>query len=76
LIPFRIRQFEIDTHPDFTFHLKERVQADLAARATPVLEPARRRDILARILKKLGRTGEDLEERVASSPLLKIGLTP
>lgn len=61
-------------HPDFTFHLKHSAQADLAARATPVLEPARRRDIIARIQNKLGRTGEDLEERVASSPLLKIEL--
>jgi len=59
---------------DFTFHLKESAQADLAARATPVLEPARRRDIIARIQQKLGRSGEDLEDRVASSPLLKIEL--
>lgn len=62
-------------HPDFTIHLKESAQADLAARGTPVLEPARRRDIIARIQQKLGRTGEDLEARVASSPLIKIELT-
>ncbi len=61
-------------HPDFTFHLKESAQADLAARATPVLDAAARRDIIARIQKKLGRSGEDLEERVASSPLIKIEL--
>ncbi len=61
-------------HPDFTFHLKGRAQADLAARATPVLDPARRRDIIARIQKKLGRTEEGLEDRVASSPLLHIEL--
>jgi deazaflavin-dependent oxidoreductase (nitroreductase family) len=63
-------------HPEFTFHLKESVQADLAARATPVLEPAQRREILARIQRKLGRTGEDLAARVASSPLVKIDLVP
>jgi deazaflavin-dependent oxidoreductase (nitroreductase family) len=62
-------------HPDFTFHLKESAQADLVARATPVLAPAMRRDIIARIQQKLGRTGKDLEDRVASSPLLKIELT-
>jgi hypothetical protein len=31
------------THPEFTFHLKERIQADLPARATPILDQARRR---------------------------------
>jgi len=61
-------------HPEFTFHLKGSVQADLAARATPVLEPSQRREILARIQRKLGRTGEDLEDRVASSPLIRIEL--
>jgi len=61
-------------HPNFTFHLKESAQADLEARATPVLEPALRRDIIARIQKKLGRSGEDLEDRVASSPLIRIEL--
>ncbi len=61
-------------NPDFIFHLKESAQADLAARATPVLDPAMRRDIIARIQKKLGRSGDDLEDRVASSPLMKIEL--
>ena len=63
-------------HPEFTFHLKGSVQADLAARATPVLEPSQRREILARIQRKPGRTGEDLAARVASSPLVKIDLLP
>ena len=62
-------------HPDFTFHLKGTATADLPARATPVLEPDVRRDVIARIQKKLGRPGDDLEERVAGSPLLQIELT-
>jgi F420H(2)-dependent quinone reductase len=33
-------------HPDFTFHLKQGVVADLPARATPVTDPACRREIL------------------------------
>ena len=33
-------------HPDFIFHLKETLQADLPARATPVVEPAERRIVL------------------------------
>jgi hypothetical protein len=30
-------------HPEFTFHLKQSVTADLRARATPILETTRRR---------------------------------
>jgi len=63
-------------HPDFTLHLKESAQADLAARATPVLELAARREIIGRIQHKLGRSGADVEERVAASPLLHIALGP
>ncbi len=61
-------------HPDFIFHLKETTQADLPARATPVVEPAERRAVLGRILQKLGRSGSDLEERVKASPLVKVEL--
>ena len=58
--------------PDFTFHLKESIQADLPARATPVLDEVRRRDVLTRIYQKLGRGDSDLEERVAGSPLVQV----
>ena len=61
-------------HPNFMLHLKESAQADLPARATPVLEPAARRDIIGRIQQKLGRDGADLEARVAASPLMHIEL--
>ena len=64
----------LSAHPDFTFHLKESTQADLPARATPVLDPVVRRDVIARIQNKLGRTGSDLEARVAESPLMKVEL--
>ena len=60
-------------HPEFTFHLKQTVQADLPARATPILEPAQRREILARIHQNLGG-GRDLEAWVASSPLVQVML--
>lgn len=60
-------------HPEFTFHLKESVQADLPARAIPILDKARRRDILARILQKLGGN-RDLESRVEGSPLIEVKL--
>ena len=60
-------------HTAFTFHLKQTVQADLPARATPIVEPAQPREILARIHQSLG--GErDLEAWVAGSPLVQVVL--
>jgi deazaflavin-dependent oxidoreductase (nitroreductase family) len=58
-------------HPEFTFHLKGTVRADLRARAAPVVEPARRRAILARLLERLGRA-PDLEAWVRESPLAEV----
>jgi deazaflavin-dependent oxidoreductase (nitroreductase family) len=60
-------------HPQFTFHLKQSVRADLPARATPILDQARRRTILAAIHQKLGRY-QDLEVWVESSPLVAVEL--
>jgi deazaflavin-dependent oxidoreductase (nitroreductase family) len=59
--------------PQFTFHLKESVQADLPARAIPVLDEAERRSVLAGILQKLNRN-DDLESWVATSPLVEVVL--
>lgn len=42
-------------HPDFTFHLKHGIRADLAARATPVTDPAERRAVLAEIVADLNQ---------------------
>ena len=47
---------------------------DIPARATPVLEFDDRRTVISRIQKNLGRTGDDLEERVKGSPLVKVEL--
>ncbi|GIG39347.1 nitroreductase/quinone reductase family protein [Cellulomonas phragmiteti] len=41
--------------PAFTFHLKHGVRADLPARATPVTDPAERRDVLAAIVADLNQ---------------------
>jgi deazaflavin-dependent oxidoreductase (nitroreductase family) len=60
-------------HPDFTFHLKQSIRADLPARATPILDPARRREILASIHQKLGRY-QDIEAWIESSPLVAVNL--
>ncbi len=58
-------------NPEFTFHLKGSVRADLLARATPVADPGKRRVILTSILKDLEMSRE-LEAWVAGSPLMEI----
>jgi hypothetical protein len=60
-------------HPEFTFHLKQSVKADLPARATPILDRARRRAIIARIDQTLGGT-RDLDAWVAGGPLVAVAL--
>jgi F420H(2)-dependent quinone reductase len=61
----------LQQHPALTFHLKGRVRVDLPARATAIVDPARRRTILARLLERLGR-GADLDAWVRESPLVKV----
>jgi deazaflavin-dependent oxidoreductase (nitroreductase family) len=58
-------------HPEFTCHLKQTVTADLPVRATPILDAARRRTILASILQTLGGA-RDLEAWVEGSPLIAV----
>jgi len=60
-------------HPEFTFHLKQSIQADLPARATPILDQARRRAIIAAIHQKRG-IYQDLEAWIESSPLVAVEL--
>jgi deazaflavin-dependent oxidoreductase (nitroreductase family) len=59
-------------NPDFTFHLKGSVQADLPARARPVTDEAERREVVAGILEELGRGYGGVEEWVAGSPLIEV----
>ncbi len=42
-------------NPDFTFHLKNGIRADLPARATPVTDPAERQAVLAEIVADLNQ---------------------
>src|SRR2546429_579332 len=60
-------------HPEFTFHLKENLQADLPAKATPILDQARRRAIIAAIHQKRG-VYQDVEARVEQSPQVSVEL--
>ena len=59
--------------PEFTFHLKQTTRADLTARATPIGDPLRRREILAAIDSKVGR-GWDVDTWVQESPLVEVEL--
>jgi hypothetical protein len=56
-------------HPEFTFHLKQSTKADLPARATPILDTAKRRAIITSIHQKLGGS-RDLNAWVEGSPLV------
>src|SRR5215470_11450999 len=60
-------------HPEFTFHLKGAVRADLPARAAAVVEAASRRAILSRLLPRLGRA-EEMDAWVRDSPLVEVEL--
>ncbi len=60
-------------NPEFTFHLKQSVQADIPAKATPVLADASRREILARIVQKWDRQ-QELESFLQNSPLVEVQL--
>ena len=56
--------------PEFTFHLKESVQADLQARARIVTDEDERRQVLRLLLD--GQSSTDFEEWVARSPLVEV----
>lgn len=58
-------------NPGFTFHLKESIEADLDARAVPVVDPAMRRAVLGEITGRLGRSGQ-VDEWVRRSPLVEV----
>jgi deazaflavin-dependent oxidoreductase (nitroreductase family) len=68
-------------NPQFTFHLKHSVVADLPATATIILEPAERRRILEVFVEQFNRRRHEnddgwpqavLDEWVAQSPLAKV----
>lgn len=71
--PTRPRNWYANLHanPEFTFHLKRATQADLRARATPIVDAAARRRIIAAIHSKTGRR-EDLDAWVTRSPLVSV----
>ena len=63
--------------PDFTFHLKQSVQTDIPARATPVRDEAERRRVLGAILENIKEDVEgdrDVNDWVKDSPLVEVAL--
>lgn len=58
-------------NPEFTFHLKQSIQADLPARATPITDEARRREIMSHIMHATGHSAE-LDKWVQDSPLVEV----
>ena len=57
--------------PDFTFHLKESVQADLPAQARVLTEPSEKRVVLEVLLERLGYA-DRIETWLADSPLVEV----
>lgn len=60
-------------NPRFTFHIKQSIQADLPARAHPVLDKAKRRQILSHpSMAWYHSQVKSLEELVTNSPLIEV----
>ena len=66
----------LEAQPNFTFHLKRGVTADLPAVAREITDPNERRAVLAKVARAWGVA--DVEPMVAHSPLVEVtfpGLT-
>jgi hypothetical protein len=61
----------LQTNPAFIFHLKESLQADLAAQAVPIVDPEAKLTVLTIITQRVGREA-DLATWVAQSPLVEV----
>lgn len=60
----------LEAHPQFTFHLKGRVSADLPATARVISDEAERRQVLPYVARNWGRN--DVETMVRYSPLVEV----
>ncbi len=65
-------------HPEFTYHLKQTIQADVAATARPITEEGERRRVLTRLKEasafRQGQPMEDVEDWVRGSCLVEVTL--
>jgi deazaflavin-dependent oxidoreductase (nitroreductase family) len=63
-------------NPDFTFHLKQSIQKDIPARATPIKEPDDKRRVFQRMHEVEERMrSTSIEDRVSHAPLVEIEFT-
>jgi len=60
----------LEAHPEFTFHLKREVTADLPATARVITDAAERRAVLQDVARAWKRT--DVDAMVAHSPLVEV----
>lgn len=58
-------------NPGFTFHLKQSVSADLAARAVPITDRTAKREILEVITERVN-SSRTLEDWLDASPLIRV----
>ncbi len=58
-------------NPEFTFHLKESVQADLRATARPITDESERRSVLEVLLERLGYL-DRIDQWMSGSPLVEV----
>jgi len=61
----------LTVNPEFTFHLKDSVQADLAAVARTVTEPDEKRAVFEVLLERLGYA-DRIDTWIAASPLVEV----
>lgn len=60
----------LEADPDFVFHLKGPIKADLPARARVIKDSTERRDVLTRVAGVWRRT--DLDRMINTSPLIEV----
>ena len=65
-------------NPEFTYHLKQTIQADVAATARAITEEGERRSVLTRLKEasafRQGQPMEDVEDWVRGSCLVEVTL--
>jgi len=61
----------LQVNPEFMFHLKESVQADLPARARIVVDKAERRQLFSKLI-QMSESESDLEAIIEGSPLVEV----
>lgn len=62
-------------NPTLTIHLKQSLQRDIAARATPIRDEEQRRLVFAQMRERVaGRFNLDVDAWTASSPLVEVEL--